>query len=96
MYPRAGGLYVFIREAFGELAAFVYGWTFLLINPAGWAAIAMVFAEYLGSFVPMTDAGRRGVAFCLIILLASANYRRLVAAALARRLAGKLASGTPA
>lgn len=78
MYPRSGGLYVFIREAFGELAAFVYGWTFLLINPAGWAAIAMVFAEYLGKFVPMTDGGRRGVAVGLIVLLASANYRSVL------------------
>jgi len=78
MYPRSGGLYVFIREAFGELAAFVYGWTFLLINPAGWAAIAMVFAEYLGKFVPMTDGSRRGVAVGLIVLLASANYRSVL------------------
>ena len=78
MYPRSGGLYAFIREAFGELAAFVYGWTFLLINPAGWAAIAMVFAEYLGKFVPMTDVSRRGVAVGLIVLLASANYRSVL------------------
>jgi len=78
MYPRSGGLYVFIREAFGELAAFVYGWTFLLINPAGWAAIAMVFAEYLGKFVPLTDFSRRGVAISLIVLVASANYRSVM------------------
>lgn len=78
MYPRSGGLYAFIREAFGELAAFVYGWTFLLINPAGWAAIAMVFAEYLGKFVPMTDVSRRGVAVGLIVLLAAANYRSVL------------------
>lgn len=78
MYPRSGGLYAFIREAFGELAAFVYGWTFLLINPAGWAAIAMVFAEYLGKFLPMTDFSRRGAAVGLIVLLASANYRSVL------------------
>jgi APA family basic amino acid/polyamine antiporter len=78
MHPRAGGLYVFIRESFGELAAFVYGWTFLLINPAGWAAISMVFAEYLGKFVPMTDFSRRSVAVSLIVLLASANYRSVL------------------
>lgn len=78
MYPRSGGLYAFIREAFGELAAFVYGWTFLLINPAGWAAISTVFAEYLGKFVPLTDFSRRSVAISLIILLASANYRSVL------------------
>ncbi|MGH8130721.1 MAG: APC family permease [Steroidobacteraceae bacterium] len=78
MYPRSGGLYVYIREAFGELAAFVYGWTFLLVNPAGWAAIATVFAEYLGKFVPLTEVGRRGVAVSLIVLMASANYRSVL------------------
>jgi amino acid transporter len=78
MFPRSGGLYVYIREAYGELAAFVYGWTFLLVNPAGWAAIATVFAEYLGKFVPLTDVGRRGVALGLIVLMAAANYRSVL------------------
>ncbi|MGQ0383426.1 MAG: APC family permease [Gammaproteobacteria bacterium] len=78
MHPRSGGLYVFIREAWGDLAAFVYGWTFLLINPAGQAAIAMVFAEYLGRFVPLTDFSRRAVAVGLIVLVGSANYRSVM------------------
>lgn len=78
MFPRSGGLYVYIREAYGELAAFVYGWTFLLVNPAGWAAIATVFAEYLGKFVPLTDVTRRSVAVSLIVLMAAANYRSVL------------------
>lgn len=78
MFPQSGGLYVFVREAWGELPAFVYGWTFMLINPAGWAAIAMVFAEYLGKFVPLTEPGRRSVAVALIIVLACANYRSVL------------------
>lgn len=78
MHPHSGGIYVFVRESHGELAAFVYGWTFLLVNPAGWAAIATVFAEYLGKFVPLTDLGRRGVAVGLIVLMASANYRSVL------------------
>ncbi|HXV41291.1 MAG TPA: amino acid permease [Steroidobacteraceae bacterium] len=78
MHPRAGGLYVFIRESFGELAAFVYGWTFLLVNPAGQAAIAMVFAEYLGKFVPMAEPGRRAVAVSLLVLVGAANYRSVM------------------
>jgi amino acid transporter len=78
MFPRSGGLYVYIREAYGELAAFVYGWTFLLVNPAGWAAIATVFAEYLGKFVPLTDVTRRGVAVSLIVMMAAANYRSVL------------------
>ncbi len=78
MYPRAGGLYVFVREAWGDLGAFIYGWTFMLINPAGWAAIAMVFAEYLGRFVPLTEPGRRSIAAGLIVTLAFANYRSVL------------------
>ncbi|MGQ0430450.1 MAG: APC family permease [Gammaproteobacteria bacterium] len=78
MHPRAGGLYVFIREAFGETAAFVYGWTFMLINPAGVAAVAMVFAEYLGKFVALDDAARRMVAVGLLALVAAANYRSVM------------------
>ena len=58
MFPQAGGLYAFVRESWGPLPAFLFGWTYLLINPAGWAAISMVFAEYLGKFVPLTETGR--------------------------------------
>lgn len=75
MLPKCGGLYCYVREAWGAPAAFVLGWTYLLINPAGWAAIAMVFAEYLGKFVPLDELGRRGVAVGLVLLVTSMNYR---------------------
>ena len=53
LFPRAGGMYVFLREAYGPLAGFLYGWTcFLVIGSAGIAAIAAGFGEYLGSFLP--------------------------------------------
>ncbi|MHB1036209.1 MAG: APC family permease [Pirellulales bacterium] len=53
MLPKAGGQYVFIREAFGDLAAFLFGWTYFLIIQTGTNAIvAIAFAKYLGSFVP--------------------------------------------
>jgi amino acid transporter len=78
MHPRSGGVYVYIREAFGETAAFVYGWTFMLINPAGVAAIAMVFAEYFGKFLPVEEATRRMIAVGLLVLVAAANYRSVL------------------
>lgn len=81
MFPRAGGNFVFINESFGPLAAFLYGWTFLLINPAGWAAISLMFAEYLGHFVPLTEPGQRLVAIVLIALVTLANYRSVPLAA---------------
>jgi len=53
MFPRAGGLYHFLREAWGPVWGFLYGWTCLLvIMSGGIAAIAVGFGEYLGAFVP--------------------------------------------
>jgi APA family basic amino acid/polyamine antiporter len=53
MYPEAGGLYLFLREAYGPLTGFLYGWAaFFIILSGGIAAIAVGFGEYLGSFVP--------------------------------------------
>jgi APA family basic amino acid/polyamine antiporter len=45
--PQAGGIYVYLREAFGLLPAFLFGWTMALINyPGSVAAVATMFAEY--------------------------------------------------
>ena len=53
MYPQAGGQYVYIREAYGDGAAFLFGWAFFgFIMCGGLAALAVAFAEFLGSFVP--------------------------------------------
>src|SRR5262245_57021911 len=53
MFPRAGGLYHYLREAYGPLSAFLFGWTsFLVINTGGIAALAVGFGEFLGVFVP--------------------------------------------
>lgn len=73
LYPRAGGNYVYLREAFGPGLAFVYGWTFLLINPAIWAGIALIFAEYLAHFVPMATSTRHAVAVGLIAFATLVN-----------------------
>lgn len=74
LYPRAGGMYVYIREAFGRGAAFVYVWTFLLINPSNWAAISLIFGESIGRFAGLSDAGERLVAAALIVFVSTANY----------------------
>jgi len=87
LFPRNGGTYVFIREAWGRGAAFVFGWTFLLINPSAWAALALVFAEYAGQFVPMTDFERRALAVTLILTLAAANYTSVRLGAVIQNLA---------
>ncbi len=75
MFPRAGGQYVFLREAFGPGVAFVFGWTYLLVTPAAWAAVALIFATYLGHFVPLGDLGIRVTGAALILLLVLVHYR---------------------
>src|SRR5213075_2224548 len=52
MMPRAGGVYVFFREAYGKPIGFLYGWTlFLVIQTGTIAAVAIAFAKFLGVFV---------------------------------------------
>src|SRR5438094_1637613 len=52
MMPRAGGVYVFLREAYGSSIGFLYGWTlFLVIQTGTIAAVAIAFAKFLGVFV---------------------------------------------
>jgi APA family basic amino acid/polyamine antiporter len=53
MFPRSGGVYVFLREAYGPLPAFLYGWVAMLVVVSGGiAAVAVGFADYLSFFVP--------------------------------------------
>src|SRR5207245_10412834 len=57
MMPRAGGQYVYLREAFGPLSGFLFGWTmFLVIQTGTIAAVAVAFAKYTGAFVPCVSA----------------------------------------
>jgi APA family basic amino acid/polyamine antiporter len=52
-FPEAGGQYVYLREAFGPLFGFLFGWKMFLVNMTGSiAALAVAFSEYFGYFVP--------------------------------------------
>ncbi|PYP51164.1 MAG: amino acid permease [Gemmatimonadetes bacterium] len=54
MMPEAGGEYVFLREAYGDLPAFLFGWaSLMLIASGGLAAVSTALASFLGSFVPL-------------------------------------------
>ena len=51
--PEAGGQYVYLREAYGPLPGFLFGWKLFLVNMTGSiAALGMAFAEYFGRFIP--------------------------------------------
>ena len=74
-FPRAGGIYVYLREAYGPLAAFLFGWSWFFIRSAASAGTALVFVAYLRTFVPLDDLGQRAAAIGLIVLVGAANYR---------------------
>jgi APA family basic amino acid/polyamine antiporter len=55
--PKAGGQYVFLREAYGKLPAFLYGWTFFLVISSGiTAAVSVAFAKFTGVLFPVISA----------------------------------------
>jgi len=58
MMPQAGGQFVYIKKAFGNLTAFVYGWTvFLVIQTGVIAAVAVAFSKFTGVFIPFFEEG---------------------------------------
>src|SRR6185312_3415932 len=59
MFPQAGGQYVYMREAYGDAAGFLYGWMYFTVSAAGtMAALGVGFATYLGQAFPALQAQR--------------------------------------
>jgi APA family basic amino acid/polyamine antiporter len=59
MFPRSGGAYIYLREAFGPLIAFLYGWAALCVFfSGGIAAVAVGFADYVSYFAPALSSSR--------------------------------------
>src|SRR5216117_4369390 len=76
LLPRPGGVYVFLREAYGDAAAFVFGWLYVLVTtPTAVAALATVFAEFLLNLLGMPVDARavQMIAIAAIIALTFAN-----------------------
>ena len=85
--PHAGGQYVYLREAFGPMWGFLYGWTlFLVIQTGTVAAVAVAFAKYTGVFFPSISADnwvlpfvntQQILAISILVLLTWVNTRGL-------------------
>ncbi|MBI6871185.1 APC family permease [Clostridium aciditolerans] len=72
--PKAGGLFVYLRELYGEKYAFLLGWVQTLVYYPGMsAALAVVFATQCTSFIDLSPAGQKAVAIGLIIFLTIVN-----------------------
>lgn len=73
-YPETGGVYAFLREAFGPGLGFLWVWAmFWTMHTGIIAAIAMVFARYVGYFAPLGDVGLRAVAVTAIVVITAVN-----------------------
>jgi basic amino acid/polyamine antiporter, APA family len=89
MMPRAGGQYIYLREAFNPMSGFLYGWTFFTVIQTGTiAAVAMAFAKFFGVLFPwfsekelFTNPGiieishAQVLAIAMIALLTAINLR---------------------
>ena len=76
MMPKAGGSYVYLREAYGERTAFVSGFSsFILSSSASIAALALAFAGALSTVIPMGPAVQKTVAIASILALTYINLR---------------------
>jgi APA family basic amino acid/polyamine antiporter len=82
MFPRTGGEYVYLREAWGPFPSFLCGWShFLVIQTGGIAALAVGFSTLLAAIVPLSPLAVRLSAPCLIVALTIVNYRGVRAGA---------------
>jgi basic amino acid/polyamine antiporter, APA family len=74
VFPRTGGVYVFLRDIFGAPVGFLWGWAmFWSMHTGIIAAIAVVFARYVGFFIPLGTTGIRVVAVAAILGLSAFN-----------------------
>ena len=76
MLPQSGGLYVYMRAAYGPFWAFLYGWTIMLVAiPGSVAALTSAFLVYFKYFVPLNLVTEKAVGIALLLGLAFINTR---------------------
>jgi len=76
MRPDAGGLYSYIRDAFGPLPAFLYGWaSFFVIASGSVATLAVAFSTYLGQILPVTPLAAKLISVAVIVVITAVNVR---------------------
>ncbi len=74
-FPQTGGVYIFLKEGISPAAGFLWGWAmFWSVHSGIIAAMAVIFARYVGYFTPLSDTGIRAVAIGAILLLSGVNY----------------------
>jgi APA family basic amino acid/polyamine antiporter len=72
--PEAGGLYCFIRDGFGRIPAFLYGWClFLVIASGSVAALARAFTQYLAEIIPLSPTAKTIISVAMIGVVTAVN-----------------------
>ena len=93
MFPKAGGQYVYLKEAYNPLTGFLFGWSFFtIIQTATIAAVAVAFAKFTAYIIPyfnedhilfhsrfLTVSRAQALAICIIIFLTFINIKRIKA-----------------
>lgn len=80
MFPKAGGVYVYLKEAYGDLAGFMYGWAyFTVINSGAIAALSIACSYYLSFMFAFGDTGKTILSVCIIVLITLLNIFRVKA-----------------
>jgi len=81
MFPQAGGVYVYLKEAYGDLFGFLYGWVYLVVITSGAnAALSIACAEYLAFLTPLGKGGKMAVAILALVIVTVVNILRVRAA----------------
>lgn len=74
--PDSGGMYTYLRDAFGPLPAFLYGWTmFLVIGSGSLATLGAAFPRYVSALVTLSPAASKAVAVSMIACVTALNIR---------------------
>jgi len=77
LFPQAGGIYVFLREAYGGWLGFLYGWAYLIIITSGSIAVlSLAFSYYLSSLIPMSETGMMITSITAIVIVTTLNVLR--------------------
>jgi len=77
LFPHAGGIYVFLKEAYGGWLGFLYGWAYLIIITSGSIAVlSLAFSYYLSTFIPMNQTGMMITSISAIVVLTAINVFR--------------------
>ncbi len=81
MFPQAGGVYVYLKEAYGDLFGFLYGWVYLVVITSGAnAALSIACAYYLAFIFPLSETGIKITAIVALVFVTVVNILRVKAA----------------